>query len=348
MVEVYTKKEYQYIEEKLGPKLCKLFHNLDAFLAGGAITSIFANQPINDFDIFFRDKDSYVKAVRYFKILVAYDANKTEEICTTERATTFQRVAHRSQIAKIKQEKYGPSYEIDRISEKIIVQLVDPSCIGGSPEAIFMKFDFTICMGAYIFKTREFIFDRGFFKALGRRELIFNAEAANAVSSLFRAVKYKSRGFTMSMGEEMKLAMILGSKKFVTFRDFVNACGSIPTDPTLNHIYNHIRYPDETKTDEDVSLLDRPYNVDEVIGWLDELHHIPAYMPQCSINQDDIFLAVDKQKYQDAQIVDQSLDSDLTATSLKDIVAQNPGNSSDVMSITNENITRKHQPGPFG
>lgn len=280
MSEICTTKEFRYIEECLGKKLCRLFMKLDAFLAGGCLTSIFSNQPIHDFDIFFRDKESFDKAKRYFRVICLYNDYDTKEVCETDRASTFQRTTLRDIISKSNQDKYGPSYVMQYANEKTIVQLVDPDFAGGSPAEVFMNFDFTVCKSAYLFKNGEFIFDRTFLKDLSRRELIFCKETRNIVSSFFRAQKYKSRGFHMSTAEEMKMAMVIGSKKFATFGDFIRSSCSAMSDEVIQHLYNHIRHPGDKITRKEESLTSQPYNVDIIIDWLEELVHESPYVPR--------------------------------------------------------------------
>jgi len=315
MAEIYTKREYHYIEEKLGAKLCRLFAKLDAFLAGGAITSIFANQPIHDFDIFFRDSESFEKAKRYFGVLIKYDDRGTKELCVTDRAITYERTSHRGEIAKITQAKYGPTYDVKWNDEKIAIQLVDPKILQGSPEEIFMSFDFTICMGAYLFKQGEFVFDKSFLKDIARRELIFNADGMNVISSFFRAHKYKSRGFTMSMTEEMKMALVLGSKKFATFGDFIRSGGSVMSEEVIRHLYNHIRYPTNSGKESD-SMMDQPYNVEAVIGWLEELRHTDWYFPTAAVEGG---MVATKGSYNSLCAIKEILESDLSEESIKEI-----------------------------
>jgi len=312
---VYTQKEYHFIEERIGAKLCRLFAKLDAFLAGGSITSIFSNQPINDFDIFFRDKESFEKAKRYFSVLIKYDDASTKELCVTERATTYSRTSKRGEIAKIKQEKYGPTYDVKWKDEKIAIQLVDPRFVVGTPEEVFMGFDFTICMGAYLFKKGEFVFDKTFFKDIARRELVFNVNANNVVSSIFRAQKYKARGFTMTMAEEMKMALVFGTKKFKTFGDFVHAAGSVMNEEVAQHLYNHIRYPSESNKEKD-SLLEQPYNPEAIIEWLEELQHANMYVPSVAVEGGAVF---PKCTGFSGVMVKDILESDLSDESVREI-----------------------------
>jgi hypothetical protein len=328
MAEIYTVKEFRYIEERIGGKLCRLFAKLNAFLAGGAITSIFTNQPINDFDIFFRDKESFDKAKRYFDILVKYDDKSTKEVCVTERAITYSRGTQRGSIAKIKQEKYGPSYDVKWVDEKTTIQLVDPTFLCGSPEEIFMGFDFTVCMGAFVFKLGEFVFDKAFLRDIARRELIFNKDAQNVVSSLFRAQKYKSRGFTMSPAEEMKLAMVLGSKKFKTFGDFVRSGGAVMSEEVIQHLYNHIRHPGEKIKGEADSLMVQPYNPEAIIDWLEELVHDTIYVPNAAL---DAVPTAKATSFGAWQKLNKALDSDLTEEAVKEIVKEDDGDLFDTL-----------------
>lgn len=318
MAEIYTVKEFRYIEERLGGKLCRLFAKLNAFLAGGAITSIFSSQPIHDFDIFFHDKESFEKAKRYFDVLVKYDDKGTKEVCKTERAVTYTRDTQRGSIAKIKLDKYGPSYDMNWVNEKTTIQLVDPEFLHGSPEEIFMSFDFTICKGAFLFKAGEFVFDKAFLRDLSRRELVFNKDGHNIVSSLFRAHKYKSRGFTMSLAEEMKMAMVLGSKKFKTFGDFIKSGGAVMSEEVVQHLYNHIRHPDEKIKGEADSLMVQPYNADAIIDWLDELIHDTVYVPDAAKEQSPVKCTIEG-----FAITSEALESDLTEETIKEIVKKN-------------------------
>ena len=53
--EMYKKEEY-ILRKSIGEELVKLFTKHNCVLAGGAITSIFSGNRINDYDIYFHTK----------------------------------------------------------------------------------------------------------------------------------------------------------------------------------------------------------------------------------------------------------------------------------------------------
>lgn len=66
-MEINIIKEYKFEKAKLydylGDFLVDLFIEHKAYIAGGAITSLFCNREINDIDIYFKDKDSCISVL---------------------------------------------------------------------------------------------------------------------------------------------------------------------------------------------------------------------------------------------------------------------------------------------
>lgn len=51
---IETKRQHALIKKFIDPDLYEILANMDAYLAGGAISSLFTNRKINDFDIYFQ------------------------------------------------------------------------------------------------------------------------------------------------------------------------------------------------------------------------------------------------------------------------------------------------------
>lgn len=183
--------ERKKIKDILGDVYGMLQHN-KCVLAGGAITSLFTNKEINDYDIYFTTQASVgdilseVYGFNEIGDLSQYDLN----IChATDRSFLTQ---DRSQV------------KVQFIHYKIHPNI----------DSIFQSFDFTACMGAYDFATEEFVFHPDFFKANAQRSLEFNKGTDFPIVSLLRVDKYKNKGYTISKAQMLRIAFTIVSKEY--------------------------------------------------------------------------------------------------------------------------------------
>ena len=146
-----------------------------AWAAGGALTSVYTGQTINDVDLYFKNKASFEDAVRG-----AYDDGMWC-VSKTSRAVTFV---------------YGPK----------VVQLMHFNWFE-SPQAIFDSFDFTCCMAAMDCETKEIIMHDDFLKHCSQRFLKFHAGTAFPYGTVARVLKYQKRGYTIGTNEMLRIAL---------------------------------------------------------------------------------------------------------------------------------------------
>jgi len=178
-------KEKFLLEKGINLDLLKLFKNTNCYVAGGAITSIFSGNKINDYDIYFCTEFDY----RDFII----------------KLPTNSKLEWQTENAK--------SYKIDKETFQFICK---PSYMG-SPGEVLTSFDFTICMGAYSFKEDKFYFYDNFFRNLACKELIFNIKASFPISSLFRLRKFLKKEYKISGCEIIKLGLSIEKLKIDTY-----------------------------------------------------------------------------------------------------------------------------------
>jgi hypothetical protein len=147
-----------------------------AFVAGGAITSVFTAQPVNDADIYFKSRAAFEKAVfqAYEEGFWCVDASK--------RAVTFS--DNQTYIYQLMHFDFFPT-----------------------AEDIFKAFDFTINMAALDLDSNEFIFHDDFLKHCSQRFLRFNKGTRYPLASLTRVLKYQQRGYTIGKGDILKIAL---------------------------------------------------------------------------------------------------------------------------------------------
>lgn len=160
-----------------------------AILAGGAITALFTNERVRDWDLYFRTQDDLAAALKIFK------ENGTIEF-QTDTAYTF---------------KWG--------QRRKPFQLIALLSLMGEPSQIFEHYDFTICMGAYDFGEGKFFLHDDFLKHLAQRRLVVHTGTMFPICSLIRVLKYQRRGFTIGGVEMMKLALAVRNVKIDTYRD---------------------------------------------------------------------------------------------------------------------------------
>lgn len=193
-----------------------------AFVAGGAVTSVFTGAKINDVDLYFKSRRAFERAV--------YDAYEEGLWCVaaSKRAVTF--ADQSNNIAQLMYFDYFPT-----------------------AEDIFRAFDFTVCMGAVDLDTGErsewkglelvttgekhpesgFVFHPDFLKHNSQRFLKFNAGTRYPLASSTRVLKYQQRGYTIGKGDMMKIALAVRGVKIDTWDDLKDQIGGAYGDKVI-------------------------------------------------------------------------------------------------------------------
>jgi len=181
------------------PELKKLltaavnFTPRNSFIAGGALTSVFTGQPINDVDIYFKTKEAFIDAVRS-----AYDSGLWC-VAASDRAVTFA--------------------QGDDIVQLMLFDFFEDA------NEIFDAFDFTACMAAYDVDAESFVFHRDFFKHNAQRHLSFHSGTRYPFGSLLRTIKYRERGYKLGRGDLLRIALCCHGVKLESWDDLAAAVG---------------------------------------------------------------------------------------------------------------------------
>ncbi|MGN7962613.1 hypothetical protein [Brucella sp. 22210] len=193
-----------------------------AFVAGGAVTSVFTGAKINDVDLYFKSRRAFERAV--------YDAYEEGLWCVaaSKRAVTF--ADQSNNIAQLMYFDFFPA-----------------------AEDIFKAFDFTVCMGAVDLDTGEkiewrggsrvtlgekhpdsgFVFHPDFLKHNSQRFLKFNSGTRYPLASSTRVLKYQQRGYTIGKGDMMKIALAVRGVKIDTWDDLKDQIGGAYGDKVV-------------------------------------------------------------------------------------------------------------------
>ena len=215
---------------KIPSGLIHLLEKYNMIIAGGAITSIFSGSPIKDLDIYSRTPEYLESFKRELAELIKDDGDFGDgSVYKSANAETFRYKETLIQaISKV----------IDKAADKHNVQKSERS-----PEDILGKFDWTVCMGAFDFKTHEFILYNKFLADLAMRRLIFNCNTDYPICSLHRLTKYEKKGFHIQAGEIVKLSLCIAKLKMNSYADLKDQLMGIDTlifeELTTDLIDNH-------------------------------------------------------------------------------------------------------------
>lgn len=166
------------------------------YVAGGAITSVYTNMPINDYDIYPKSE-----AARNGAIIWAFE-NNFINIHSSSRALTF----------------------IDSDENRVQIAIFDEF---ESHQKIFDFFDFTVCMGAYDLDTKKFHLHEKFLIHCSQRYLSFNPNTKYPYASAWRVQKYKERGFTIGKIEFMKILIACANLPICSWEDLKEQIGGV-------------------------------------------------------------------------------------------------------------------------
>ena len=169
------------------------------FVAGGALTSIYTNKPINDYDIYPKSKKAMLKACEW-----ALD-NKYWVAYISDRALTFAR------------------------GEDDVLQIITFSFYKKAKD-IFKDFDFTINMAAIDLDSGKEHFDKNFLKHNSQRFLKFNSRTKFPYASAMRVNKYQERGYTIGNAEYFKILLACQKVNISSWEELKSQIGGIYGD----------------------------------------------------------------------------------------------------------------------
>ncbi len=213
---------YEAERRQILEKLPLRFDN--AFVAGGAVTSVFTNAKINDTDVYFKSRRAFETGV--------YQAYEDGLWCVaaSKRAVTF--ADQSNNVAQLMHFDFFPT-----------------------ADAIFEAFDYTVCMGALDLDagTKEkwnsaslrfdkvgdehpesgFVFHPDFMKHNSQRFLKFNAGTRYPLASATRVLKYQQRGYTIGKGDMMKIALAVRGVRIESWEDLKDQIGGAYGDKVV-------------------------------------------------------------------------------------------------------------------
>jgi len=221
------------IKQMIGSDLYDLFKDTKCILAGGAITSLFTNKEVNDFDIYFTSKEGLSQVFAN-----VYAVSGHEYLSEFDMIVKFATERSMLCIDKYNQQK---------------VQLIHYK-IHENVQSVFDSFDFEHVMGAFDFATEEFVLHENFLKDNAQRLIQFNPATDFPITSLMRVSKYRERSYSISKAQMLRVAFTIANKQYDSWekvKSEVSGLYGIAPDDLF----------DETK----------PFSLEEVVLQLDKV-----------------------------------------------------------------------------
>jgi hypothetical protein len=282
---VDTKKQYIYITKAFDPALFKILAKLDAYVAGGAISCLFTERPINDFDIYFQKEGDEKEVIEYFGQTSNWKHDYTSSLSASFKSD--------KPLAFTDPCDYGKTI----VAGNQKIQLV--TAYHGEYQTIFTTFDFHCCMGAFLFKQNEFVFDPYFITDNMSRTIRFNYEGvANALTTLFRVEKYKKYGFTITFEELLKIIFAIKKIKLNTMKELKEFIRMLPPGIYKKILMRELIDTQITEIGRKYSLampdgkeaydkfMNSPCNIDSVISVISDMNtYIEAMKDDVNIAQ---------------------------------------------------------------
>jgi len=200
-------------------------------ITGGAIVSCLNNEEVNDYDVYFRTKESCFQIADYYcKIFneTHKSSARVELDSVTHRVTIMIKskgieeengiddpsepievLKEDSTKIPIEKSKYRPvflSSNAITLSDKIQIVLR----FYGEPEEIHKNYDFVHCTCWYTYHDQKIALPAKALEAIINKELIY-VGSKYPLCSIIRSRKFISRGWTINAGQYLKMALQLNT-----------------------------------------------------------------------------------------------------------------------------------------
>lgn len=184
----------------------------NSIITGGAIVSLILDEKVNDFDVYFTNKETVLAVANYYRnILIKANPLLRDDFTINEDNNGRVRFFVRSVgiIKNDKKEKFYPAIITDNaISLTNDMQLI--LRFYGPPEEIHKNYDFIHVKSYWLSKTGKLFLNPDSLEAILAKELRYTG-SLYPLASIFRLRKFLSRGWTISAGDIFKMAFQLRS-----------------------------------------------------------------------------------------------------------------------------------------
>lgn len=199
------------LEKLIDDEVLDLLEESDCIIAGGALTSILTGSEVNDIDVYFKTRDSFTNLIK--------------DVINSETVDYFQLIflSYTAKAVTFKQRSNG-----------LVIQFIYTDFYP-SAQDIFNDFDFTINMFAYDLQRGVIEQHKDALIHLAQRNIVVNTNTRFPLASVLRLEKYKSRGFSISKQEHIKLLLALSKINFTSYEQVFSHIGGLYGESYLDY-----------------------------------------------------------------------------------------------------------------
>lgn len=173
----------------------------DAIVTGGSIVSLLLNEDVNDYDVYFRTKESLITVAKYYADKIK-DSNIQEE---NDRVSLFIK------SKGIYKQKTENEYAVVHVTSNAItlndkIQIV--LRFWGDVDKLHESFDFVHCTCSYDWHNDKLTLPNDALIAIINKTLKFKG-SLYPLSAIIRTKKFIKRGWKINAGQYVKMAILL-------------------------------------------------------------------------------------------------------------------------------------------
>lgn len=239
---ILNRKFNRFLNSIKDDEVRKLVDN-NTIITGGAITSLLLNEKVNDFDLYFKDRDTVEAVAGYYvkQFLKDYKGELSDHIRLDTTGDRVRVVVQSAGVAHVDGEDGGYSYfELGDPSSTDVEEYIDAAVkvskkkedkkarrnfeplflsgnsitlandvqlvirFWGTPEEIHDNYDFVHCMNYWDSETGELHLNPLALEAILNKQLIYHG-SKYPIASIIRSRKFIERGWTITAGEYLKM-----------------------------------------------------------------------------------------------------------------------------------------------
>lgn len=269
--------EYAKLKGMLGEDLMEQLSLHEGYIAGGALTSLFTNNEVNDFDLYFRTQRQLEEfTMSCFDVCATYGEEGQFTSLEDDDAYPNKSIINMGATDKSVMFTAFGGHIIQIIAFDVFPE----------PTDIFDKFDFSINMGCFDFSNNTWVFDSQFLKSNAQRMLGFNQKTAFPLISMLRVGKYQARGYKISKKDMMKLGVSASSLRIESWDDAkkhlsgmygtnVNDLFDDAGEFSLDGLFEVLERAENKYIEEISTTANKPTAVrDESVNWFNCIHNL--------------------------------------------------------------------------
>jgi len=203
--------------ESITDKKVQAMVQRNTILAGGSIASMFQQESVRDFDFYFRNKETVLAVLEYY----LYKAGINNNIIikkTDDRIKLHISSAGLIKLKPRKDAKFAPIVFSDNA-----ITLTDKTQLilrfFGEPEQILENYDFAHVTNYWTSWDQQIVTNELALTCLLTKELVYQG-SLYPLASLFRIRKFINRGWSITAGHVLKIALQISKLDLTDFEVF--------------------------------------------------------------------------------------------------------------------------------